>query len=893
MTASENQSQLRNAITDGDLKTKVQHIWNMAEREIHPFQAGITAQDFLHSCRVEDNIWRLIRENSSKFSDIELFLLSASAALHDIGKIEIEADSSQLGQKKSEDHGEAAKRLLLTGEDFRKYHFDRKVEAEAVAKIVSVHSNGLLEKLPEDTFNIGSDRVFLRSLAAIFRLADMLDSDCRRWPYLAMLLKEMKFPVKIEAWVGRRSIGGWDKSIDGKTIFLQGSPESEEDRISTLAYIDSLNRALTAIHKKVLENCPVEYLQDNRTINGTLHFPYRFEYCEFDGSVKKNVLGLTSLYEEVACEYADKAAFVYASITLKGIGDFTDKKNVKLSNIFINANVSLSVDWAPSDSGGFNEKTLSWIKTNMPEYNVTQSLPSNELLHVPNLKRLVLLGGPGSGKSIVSQYLMLNRLELVKSDCQSSSKIEGIPFLVTIREFAFARSKKSELDIVNYITDQVCEFLVKQVPIGFVEFWLRRTNSFVVLDGLDEVILPEERKLIRDMISSFSTTYPETRILVTSRFVGYDEMPLNNNAFLHFVMNTFNNTQKEDFVRKWYTERETNLAERERAIGGFLEALKDDRVSEMASNPLLLTIMALVHSSEHDLPKQRAVLYRKCVEAFIVNREKAKELLSYNSREIWECHDFLGYWLQTKAENVQGLSILISSEELRQALIDFISKKKDPRKINSVFVGNKVDEFIDAARRRVGLMVEQGESKWGFGHKSFQEYFAARYISQTTSGIFEIWREIEEKVENPNWIEPIKLLAGICGDFSPKLLHDLIDKLKEEYDQIEDPEKKRLILAGEIAGEIDLDFSDQANIAKELVNQFIEVPDQIVLTNLKRVMNNFYHNPELWEYMTKILKERTQSFIQNPFYYSCTAFYRSYSTHLFGDTRIDRVIALL
>ena len=298
-------SQLRNFIIDNELKIKAQHIWQMAEKELHPFQQGRTAQDFLHSCRVEDNIWRLIRENLSKFSSTELFILSASAALHDLGKIE-SSERKDAKIQPDEDHGEKAKKILLNGDDWRKFHFDRKVEAEAVALIIGVHSTGNIEKLPEEPFLINSERVFLRSIAAIFRLADMLDSDSRRWPFLAKILKEMRFPDQVETWVGRRSIGEWGLSNDCKTILLQASPDNDEDKIKTLAYVDSLNQALTPSHKKYLENCTIEYLCENKAIIETLHFPFRFSYCEFDGAVRREISGLKALYNEFAVEYIDR-----------------------------------------------------------------------------------------------------------------------------------------------------------------------------------------------------------------------------------------------------------------------------------------------------------------------------------------------------------------------------------------------------------------------------------------------------------------------------------------------------------------------------------------------------------------------------------------------------------
>ena len=448
MGASIAETNLRRLIIDRELGSKVQHIWNSAERELHPYQQGITSQDFLHSIRVEENIWKLIKNNSEKFSQMDLFLLSACAAIHDIGKIPTDSIGNQKGTNISvaEDHGEEAKALLLKEENWRKFHFDRKVEAEAVANIVAVHNNGLIDRVPEEAFTIGSDEVKLRALAAIFRLADILDSDTRRWPYLAKIIKELKFPNQIEVWVGRRTIGGWIISTDGKSIMLQGSPDNEEEKMSTLAYVDSLNSLLTPSHIKHLENCQIEYYCEGKTKNETLHFPTKFMYYEFQGALRKEIDGLKSIYNQFAVEYIDKTEMISSTFTLKGIGDFTDKKNIKVANIFVDTHVSVNVDLAPSNPIGFDWKTLSWIRDQMPKDDVTKRIQTSSLLNVPNLRRIVLLGGPGSGKSIISQYIVLDNFIKAKANLNQRN---GVPFLITIRDYAFANkcqnTKSSQL----------------------------------------------------------------------------------------------------------------------------------------------------------------------------------------------------------------------------------------------------------------------------------------------------------------------------------------------------------------------------------------------------------------------------------------------------------------
>ena len=52
-------------------------------------------------------------------------------------------------------------------------------------------------------------------------------------------------------------------------------------------------------------------------------------------------------------------------------------------------------------------------------------------------------------------------------------------------------------------------------------------------------------------------------------------------------------------------------------LAGILNDPKHGAIRELAQNPLLLTIIALVHRIEADLPDERVLLYRKCAETLL------------------------------------------------------------------------------------------------------------------------------------------------------------------------------------------------------------------------------------------------------------------------------------
>ena len=869
---------LRNAIKDKELLIQIENVWQVAQKNIHEFQKGTTGQGSNHCLSVEENIWKLVCDDIDKFSQLDLFLLSASAALHDIGR------TDENRSEESEDHGELAKKLLFKDDNWKNFFPGERVRAEAVGYIIDVHCNGRIDNVPEE-FAVGGPQVaLLRSLAAIFRLADMLDTDYRRTPYLIKSFKELNFPEDIvTVWTARSSIHGWQKTGDGKGVLLQAFPDKEEDRIIALAYVDLLNRDLTDAHKRRLENC--EVWDSNQTRKETIHFPSRFFLEEFEQGRPIIIEGLVKLYKDVAGRYLSRIAEIWADIDLRGIGDFSGLRPTKLSNVFLNVKVALDPYWRPEDYNNFNDKAVVQIEKHLSGGN---AMYVTEAVNIQDLKRIMLLGEPGSGKTTISQYLCLNYRP---SDAQIQNENEsvaiiGVPFLVTIRELASEKSRIPELTIPQFIAKRVGSIIRRPVPLGFVEFWLSHEGCLTIFDGLDEVIRLDERKNIRDVVDYFIQKFPQGKFLLTSRVVGYEEAPFSGDVFLHLRLQKLEDSQIENFIRKWYEEREADPNTRQILVNTLLEAVKDEHVKELAQNALLLSMMAIVHGAEADLPKQRARLYAKCAEAFLVSRDKLRDLLSYNPDEIRKCHEFLGYWMHTRAENIAGGASEVPVQELKQSLMKEVPTwhvESDEQ------LEKKVDEFIDASRRRVGLIVERSMGIFAFGHRSFEEYFAAKYISQNTCGTDEIWQEISGKIGKAHWLEVLKLLAGIYGDINRKQLNVLVDRILKEDSRLEDKKRAGIILVGEIAGDkVPLNDPALKEITDKTIQLFLNTEDFELFNKCHNVLEHLF-TTAIERYMIgELRKIKPSLYTSNPFQ---NLLHAAKANKV--NTRIARIVALL
>ncbi|MCP5106148.1 MAG: HD domain-containing protein, partial [bacterium] len=213
-------------VIKGDLLIQLNEIWRKAG-SYHDGQKGDNIQGTKHCKTVETNLEKLIPDDKKgkELKPVDLFVLSAAACLHDIGKV---VTDDAKGWKS--DHGKRSMEIILN--EYDKLGLD-KGQAIAVGYVVSVHGDGKLDELPRNPTVIGNEEISIIELAATFRLADMLDTNYQRAPEILSVIKfpDGNVPSK---WRGRQAITGWYLDEQDR-IILQASPKPEEiDAVYTL-----------------------------------------------------------------------------------------------------------------------------------------------------------------------------------------------------------------------------------------------------------------------------------------------------------------------------------------------------------------------------------------------------------------------------------------------------------------------------------------------------------------------------------------------------------------------------------------------------------------------------------------------------------------------------------
>jgi energy-coupling factor transporter ATP-binding protein EcfA2 len=390
--------------------------------------------------------------------------------------------------------------------------------------------------------------------------------------------------------------------------------------------------------------------------------------------------------------------------------------------------------------------------------------------------QLVVLGDPGSGKSTLAKYLAW-----VHSQSSGSGDKLGherrVPFFIPIREFVRQQQERRAeafnfIDFLKYKAE--ADYSFNDMDKDFFIALLELGRAIVLFDGLDEVASESGRTRTAQTIQQFSRTYPDSPVLVTSRLVGYTvDVKLDSWVFAHYRLAPVTPQQAGEFIAKWY---DIQLPNNERLRLDRVQSLRraieiNPGVQRLKTNPLLLTMMTLVHQFEGTLPDDRAKLYEKCLDLLLNTWQEQKYMdlgvenpleerdLRYGDqlKMLADAAFYIQARNQGKHEDIRGM---IEEGELAQVLFKARFNEKRMTEENA---RKDVRVFLDYIRERSGLLVEKGRNEKGenvfaFVHLSFLEYLCAYRIAEDKSkNQYDHIVTLLGYLEDPAWEEPILL----------------------------------------------------------------------------------------------------------------------------------------
>jgi HEAT repeat protein len=307
------------------------------------------------------------------------------------------------------------------------------------------------------------------------------------------------------------------------------------------------------------------------------------------------------------------------------------------------------------------------------------------------------------------------------------------------------------------------------------------------------VVDEAQRRKVAEQIETFLHQYQDNPAVITSRPAGYRWDFFNLDEFPHYTLESFDDKQVATFIDHWYDSRlKDDKAQADRRKADLQKAFaRNERIRLLAKNPLLLTIITLIHRYQAELPRQRCKLYEKAVETLLTSWDSGKEIKLYSqvllflkSDDLLYILKKLAYWIHTQGSTgeTEG-GTLIDKDELIRWLRKEIQTLK---KCEAHEAKGEAERFIDFIQRRTGLLNEQGRDRYAFVHKTFQEYLTAEEIydlADVEDDTEIILAHFRQHLHDQHWREVLLLLVSkLKGKKAQKAIQAVLDA-GSEYEQ--------------------------------------------------------------------------------------------------------------
>lgn len=269
----------------------------------------------------------------------------------------------------------------------------------------------------------------------------------------------------------------------------------------------------------------------------------------------------------------------------------------------------------------------------------------------------------------------------------------------------------------------------------------------------------------------YESFFKGNTLIVTSRVIGYHTAPLSGDRVAHCTILPWSRRFIQEFVKTW-CKHVQNKVESLIAIAGIQKVLPahqcwpqaDDILTKIDSvpyrrkmptmSPFLLSMICVIYARRYtdSIVRTRIELYEQMINSAIRRWLVNQKILSWN--ELHAILANLAIYMQWRSS--RGIIDEFDLERLTSLALRDICETN-----TKVDIRRRTSEFIRLINEDMGVTAARSLSVYGFIHLSFQEYFAAVYLTEQ-SNFFSIQRN------------PSTLANLFCRLFGQQRMHEVL-----------------------------------------------------------------------------------------------------------------------
>jgi len=426
----------------------------------------------------------------------------------------------------------------------------------------------------------------------------------------------------------------------------------------------------------------------------------------------------------------------------------------------------------------------------------------DDLLSTERKNQHLIIGGLGTGKTSLLNHIVTQIAEYYLSGKETDSLIVKAfngKFVSYVSLKELVQDSESRLfenfNLNEWIISsikRVCNVTEKKdVDEHYAD--IIANGIVLIVDGLDEIDVEDRKSLLR-MLNFFSENLDNVVIATIRKEVLVEDLWISEiSSYQQITLADFNRDQIKKYICKW-NKHITNVNEiNENEIDVIVKTIFENRyLTELAANPLFLTLMMLISEQEGEFPKSRTRVYEEAIQLII---ERWNEKTFEAKEEIVQIREALEQAAFNGMDNLIGQSK--RSGDISAFITDAFAK---------AFPDKKIAEYIRTVSEKTGIIVQTGTSKYTFALHSFMEYLAGCFIAKK----LDIASFIDENKDKLiPWQEVIvfgitKMSMERLG-LATAILYKLV---KNDYHRRNKIEPEKVLIAGIITQELSSESDD-------------------------------------------------------------------------------------
>ena len=451
--------------------------------------------------------------------------------------------------------------------------------------------------------------------------------------------------------------------------------------------------------------------------------------------------------------------------------------------------------------------------------------------------RFVLVGGPGQGKTTVSQFIcQLHRASILSARSSTILSREARAALdeiglccrsgdtpwPTCRRFPvrivlnhFAKELSSQHDgsgsLISYVARRIRNRTDQDVTVKDLKQWLKIYPWFLVLDGLDEVPASSNRDDVLTAIQEFWVDAAECQadilVLATTRPQGY-EQDFSPTFYTHRYLAPLSRARALQYGSWLAAARYGNDKDREqRIVARLRRASAEDATAKLMRSPLQVTIIATLVDQTGQPPRERWRLFHEYYEV-IYKREMERDIPAANilrehKSNIDGIHSQVGLILQTESETAGQTDARLTSAAFGKVVT--LRLKTEGYQGETLRALER--QIIEAATHRLVFLVGMEADQVGFEIRSLQEFMAAEALTDQTDAV--VTDRLNATASVAHWRNVFLFAAGKCFAVRQHLRDSILAICATLNEHPEDETSRRTLLGSQLA--LDLLVDGAAN----------------------------------------------------------------------------------